>query len=111
MAYHVQMPAPDAYRLGPARLLHLATGAGARALGLSEEIGDFTPGKNADLVLTRPPEGSTLQAVLERSESTEDSLRAVFTLARGVDREVRVGGRVGWPRHPPLAIATTGWSA
>ena len=110
-AHEMQMLAPDGYRLGPEHLLYLATGAGAQALGLSDEIGDLTPGKSADFVLVRPPEGSTLHEVLERSESVEDSLGAVFTLAHEESiAEVRVGGRVVWPRHPSLAIATTGWS-
>jgi hypothetical protein len=43
----------------------------------------------------RPPAGSTLAAVLERSESIEESLGAVFTLAREESIvEVRVAGRV-----------------
>jgi guanine deaminase len=110
-AYEMQMLAADGYRLAPEHLLYLATGAGARALGLSDEIGDFGVGKSADFVLVRPPEGSTLEAVLERSESVEDSLGAVFTLAREESiAEVGVGGSVVWPRHPSLAIATTGWS-
>ena len=98
MAYHVQMLAPDGYRLGPAELLYLATGAGAAALGLEDEVGDLTPGKSADFVLVRPPEGGALEGVLERGQSLEDALGAVFTLAREESiAEVRVAGRVVWP--------------
>jgi guanine deaminase len=95
-AHDVQMLlGPDRTRLGPGHLLWLATAGGALALGLSDEIGDFTPGKSADYVLVRPPAGSTLAAVLERSESIEESLGAVFTLAREESIvEVRVAGRV-----------------
>jgi guanine deaminase len=97
-AYEMQMLAPDGYRLGPAHLLYLATAAGAQALGLSDDVGDFSPGKSADFVLVRPPEGSTLEAVLERSEGVEAKLGPLFTLAREESvAEVRVGGRVVWP--------------
>lgn len=99
VAYHVQMLAgSDGERLGPAELLWLATGAGAAALGVSEETGDLTPGKSADFVLVRPPAGSTLEAVLMHAESFEAALGALFTLAREDSiAEVRVRGKVVWP--------------
>jgi guanine deaminase len=85
----------EGVRLSPAHLLWLATAGGALALGLSDEIGDFAPGKSADYVLVRPPVGSTLAAVLEHSESAEEALGAVFTLAREESiAEVRVAGRL-----------------
>ena len=97
-AYEVQMLAPKGLRLGPAHLLWLATGAGAVALGLEDEVGDLSVGKSADFVLVRPPGASTLAAVLERSESLEAALGAVFTLAREESiAEVRVAGEVVWP--------------
>ena len=40
-------------------LLYLATRAGAEALGLEGEAGDFGPGKSADFVYLRPPEGTS----------------------------------------------------
>ena len=96
MAYQVQMLAgSDGVRLGPGHLLWLATAAGAAALGLSGEVGDLGVGKSADFVLVRAPEGSTLDAVLERTESVEETLGALFTLAREESiAEVRVAGRV-----------------
>jgi guanine deaminase len=95
MAYHGQMISPQGVRLGPAHLLWLATSAGAVALGLADEVGDLRPGKSADFVLVRPPEGSTLQTVLERCDSVEAELGALFTLAREESiAEVRVRGRV-----------------
>jgi guanine deaminase len=99
MAYSMQMLlSGDGVRLGPAELLWLATGAGARGLGLADEVGDFSVGKSADFVLVRPPAGSTLAAVLARSESMEEALGAVFTLAREESiAEVRVAGEVVWP--------------
>jgi guanine deaminase len=81
-AYQGQMIASDPIRLAPAHLLWLATAAGARVLSLRDTVGDLTPGKAADLVLLRPPEGSTLAATLARSESPEQALGALITLAR-----------------------------
>jgi guanine deaminase len=98
MAYQAQMLSGDGHLLGPEHLLYLATAAGASALGLSEEVGDFSVGKSADFVLARPVRGSTLATVLERAESFEEILGALFTLAREESiAEVRVGGRVVWP--------------
>jgi guanine deaminase len=80
-------------------LLWLATGAGAAALGVADEVGDLSPGKSADFVLVRPPAGSTLKSVVEGSESLEEALGGVFTLAREDSiAEVRVAGEVVWPR-------------
>jgi guanine deaminase len=95
-AHDVQMlQGAEGIRLSPAHLLWLATGAGAAALGLSDEVGDLTVGKSADFVLVRPPGGSTLASVLEGRESAEEALGAVFTLAReDAIAEVRVAGRV-----------------
>jgi guanine deaminase len=93
MAYHVQMVREDGKRLAPADLLHLATRAGALALGLGEETGDLQPGRSADFVLLRAPAGSTLAAVLEAAPDWDARLGAVFTLAREeCVREVRVAG-------------------
>jgi guanine deaminase len=94
-AYLMQRVAADALLLDPARLLYLTTAAGADALGLGEEIGDFRPGKAADLVYVRPPAGSPLAAVLDHVERPEQALAAVFTLAGAESvREVRVAGDV-----------------
>jgi guanine deaminase len=96
MAYQVQMLlGSDGVQLGPAHLLWLATGAGASALGLSDEVGALSPGLSADFVLLRPPAGSTLEAVLERADSVDARLGALFALAREESVvEVRVAGRV-----------------
>ena len=102
MAYHGQMLSADRVQLFPEHLLWLATGAGAAALGLSDVVGDLSPGKSADFVLVRPPAGSTLAAVLERSDSAEEWLGALFTLAREESiAEVRVAGRVVFSRAGP----------
>jgi guanine deaminase len=99
MAYQVQMLSDDGQPLAPTHLLHLATNAGAAALGLADTVGDLTPGKSADYVLLRPLPGSTLATVLEQSPSAEATLGAIFTLAReDCVAEVRVAGE-------PVAIA------
>ena len=54
-AYLLQRIAADGVLLDPGHLLYLATRAGAEALGLEEEIGDFPAGKTADFVYLRPP--------------------------------------------------------
>ena len=92
--YFTQRTAKESMSLGPAHLLYLATRAGAEALALGDDIGDFAEGKAADLVLIRPPEGSELAQVLQRTETLEQSLAAIFTLAGSESvREVRVEGQ------------------
>ncbi len=92
-AYLLQRLAPDGVLLSPGHLLYLATRAGAEALGLDEEIGDFSPGKAADLVYLRPPQGSPLAAVIEQTGDADRILAALFTLGGAESvREVRVEG-------------------
>ncbi|HEY2845789.1 MAG TPA: guanine deaminase [Bryobacteraceae bacterium] len=92
-AYLLQRVAPEGALLDAGQMLYLATRAGAEALGLEDEIGDFQPGKAADLVYIRPPANTPLSAVLERAESPEQALAAIFTLAGAESvQEVRVEG-------------------
>jgi guanine deaminase len=81
-AYQMQMLHSDGLKLTPVHLLYLATSAGAKALHLEDQIGDFTPGKQADFIVLKAPKGSTLESTLQRSGSLESSLGALFTLAR-----------------------------
>lgn len=94
-AYMLQRVVPDGMLLNASQLLYLATKAGAEALGLSGETGDFGIGKSADFVYLKPPLNSPLAAVLERKQSMEAVLAAIFTLAGAESvREVRVEGSV-----------------
>ncbi len=100
-AYLLQRIAPDQLTLDAAQMLYLATAAGAEALGLDEEVGDFRPGKAADFVYLRPPAGTTLAEVLDRVEGPEQALAAIFTLAgHECVSEVRVAGAPVYQRVP-----------
>jgi guanine deaminase len=93
-AYLMQRLAPDPEPLDAARLLYLTTRAGATALGLEAEIGDFRPGKAADFVYLRPPAGSVLESVVRHADNPLQALSAIFTLASSETvREVRVDGQ------------------
>jgi guanine deaminase len=75
--------------------LYLATLASAQAIGLEDETGDFSIGKAADFVYLCPPADGPLAAVLEREQTPEGALAALFTLAGEESvREVRVAGSV-----------------
>jgi guanine deaminase len=80
-AYLMQRVAPEPITLSPAQMLYLATRAGAKALGIEDETGDFETGKAADFVYLRPPEGSVLAGVLKRLEDPDRIVAALFTLA------------------------------
>jgi len=97
-AYLMQRIAPDGWMLGPQHLLYLATRAGAEALGLDGEVGDFGPGKAADFVYLRPPAGTPLAGIVANAGSPERILSALFTMA-GLEsvREVRVAGSIVYP--------------
>ena len=103
-AYLTHRVAPDSVALDPGQMLYLATKAGAEALGLADETGDFSTGKSADFVCVRPLAGSVLADVLTRAESVPRMLAAVFTLAGAESvHEVRVGGtRVSAREGDPL---------
>jgi guanine deaminase len=80
-AYSLQMIAPEPVSLTAGQLLYLATRAGAEALAVDGETGDFTPGKSADFVYLKPPDGSALAAATDHDEDPERVLGAIFTLA------------------------------
>jgi guanine deaminase len=99
-AYLMQRLAPQGFPLMPAHLLYLTTRAGAEALGLASETGDFSLGKAADFVYLRPPASSPLASIGARPENAERLLGAVFAMA-GLEsvREVRVAGDVVYESH------------
>jgi len=103
-AHLMQRVAADGMNLDPARLCYLVTKAGAEAVGLADEIGDFLPGKAADFVYVRPPADTPLADVLSRVQSLEESLAAIFTLAGPESiREVRVAGQTVHRANEPIA--------
>ena len=80
--------------LQPAHLLHLATAAGAEALGLAEQVGDLGVGKRFDAVWLRPAPGTTLDVALRSAASAEDALAKAFALASPADvKRVWVDGQ------------------
>jgi guanine deaminase len=94
-AYLLQRIAPDGMLLNASHLLYLATRAGADALGLANETGDFSPGKSADCTYLRPPAHSPLAEVLEREENPERVLAAFFTMGGAESvHQVRIAGSV-----------------
>jgi guanine deaminase len=97
--YLMQRVAPQPFTLTAEHLLYLATRAGAEALGLEEETGDFEKGRAADLVYLKAPRGSVLEGALKRVESAEQVLAALFALAGAESvREVQVAGEVVFRR-------------
>ncbi len=85
-AYFVQqLLGPTGHRLTAAHLLHLATAAGAQALGLDDVVGDFSLGKEFDALWLRPADGSTLDVALRHADSTDDALAKAFALAGPAD--------------------------
>ena len=94
-AYQTQMLLDgEGVRLDAARLLWLATMAGAEALGLEEEVGDLSVGKQADLVVVRPRADGTLSERLRHASSAEDALGAAITLSSDADvAQTWVAGR------------------
>jgi guanine deaminase len=80
-----QLLGPAGLPLTPAHLLYLATRAGALALGLGEQVGDFEPGRRFDAVWLRPVPDSTLDIVLQHAPDASDALAKVFALATPAD--------------------------
>jgi guanine deaminase len=80
--------------LTSAHLLHLATRAGARALGLSEVIGDFEVGREFDAVLVDPRSGTALDVGLRHARDEDDAVAKTFALGTDADvARVWVAGR------------------
>ena len=76
---------PDGVPLTPAHLLHLATRAGALALGLGDEVGDLGVGRSFDAVWLRPATDHPLDVGLRHARSPEDALAKIFALGGDSD--------------------------
>jgi guanine deaminase len=89
-----QQRGADGVQLTPAHLLHLATTAGADALGMRDEIGELSAGKRFDAVWIRPPDDTTLEVALRHADGPGDALAKLFALATPRDvARVWVDGR------------------
>jgi guanine deaminase len=102
-AYFVQQVLGDrGLPLTPAHLLHLATSAGADALGLADLVGDFSVGKQFDALWLRPEPGGVLDVGLRHAEDPSDALGKAFALAGPGDvARVYVAGEM--PLLPQVA--------
>ena len=88
-----QLLGADGLPLTAPDLLHLATRAGALALGLDDQVGDLSVGKQFDAVWLRPSVGDPLDVGLRHAACAEDALAKTFALACASDLAgVWVGG-------------------
>jgi guanine deaminase len=72
---HISEPGESGVSLHPAALLHLATVAGARALDLEDRIGNFDPGREADMVVIDPSKWEPLANSLEWGLRSDDPVK------------------------------------
>ena len=80
-----QLLGASGFPLGPAHLLHLATAAGAAALGLGDQVGQLSVGHQLDAIWLRPSPGTTLDVALRHARSPEDALAKAFALGTPAD--------------------------
>ncbi|MBA3780611.1 MAG: guanine deaminase [Nocardioides sp.] len=71
--------------LSPAHLLHLATAAGARVLGLADEVGDFSEGKQFDALWLRPGAGTPLDIGVRHADGPGEALGKAFAMGTTAD--------------------------
>ncbi|MGB0100718.1 MAG: guanine deaminase [Nocardioides sp.] len=76
---------PDGLPLTSTHLLHLATRAGALALGLGEDVGDLGVGRSFDAVWVCPRPGQPLDVGLRHAGSPDDALAKIFALGGDAD--------------------------
>jgi guanine deaminase len=89
-----QQRGAEGVRLSAARLLHLASAAGAAALGMRDQLGDLGVGMRFDAVWVCPPAGTTLDVALRHAHSAGDALAKLFALGTSQDvARVWVDGR------------------
>jgi guanine deaminase len=88
-----QLRGPEGVPLTSAHLLHLATSAGADALGLRDQVGDLAVGKRFDALWLDPRPGTPLDIGLRHADGPSDALAKAFALATPHDvRGVWVDG-------------------
>ena len=88
-----QLLGPDGLLLTGAHLLHLATRAGALALGMGDMVGDLSVDKQFDAIWVSPPVGDPLEVGLRHAASADDALAKIFALAVPADvASVWIGG-------------------
>ena len=76
-----QLLGGDGVPLTASHLLHLATSAGAEAVGLGGEVGDLGVGKRFDAVWLRGQAGACLDVALRNATGPEDAVAKAFALA------------------------------
>lgn len=87
-----QLLGPQRFPLAPHHLLHLATTAGASALGLAD-VGHLGVGMRFDAQWIQPSPGTTLDVVLRSARDDADALAKLFALGTSGDvRGVWVDG-------------------
>jgi guanine deaminase len=76
-----QLRGPEGVPLTSAHLLHLATSAGADALGLRDQVGDLEVGKRFDAMWLDPSPDTPLAVGLRHADGPADALAKTFALA------------------------------
>jgi guanine deaminase len=76
-----QLRGPEGVPLTSAHLLHLATSAGADALGLRDQVGNLEVGKRFDAMWLDPSPDTPLAVGLRHADGPADALAKTFALA------------------------------
>ncbi|MCM3660632.1 guanine deaminase [Georgenia satyanarayanai] len=108
-AYFVQqLLGGEGAPLATADLLHLATRSGALALGMGQDVGDLSPGRQFDAVWVRPRPDGTLAMTMRHATDPTDALAKIFALGSPADiAGVWVGGHEAFRARPTTAGVTT----
>jgi guanine deaminase len=80
-----QLRGPRGVALTATHLLHLATAAGAAALGLDRQIGDLSIGRRFDALWLSPSPGGPLDVGLRHAADPEQALARAFALGVSAD--------------------------
>ncbi|MEJ3653077.1 guanine deaminase [Actinomycetes bacterium KLBMP 9759] len=89
----------DGAALTAAHLLHMATSAGAKALGLDDVVGDLGTGKRFDALWLHPARGSSLDLALRHAGDPDDALAKIF--AHATPHDIETVWVEGTPVSPP----------